>query len=229
MSDRPDVTQMVRDLTSPIVHREPIQQQQDNGTLITRAHITTHPSLLDQLANGVLHMRQLEGGGTSATSKPAANIEALDALARIDLAAARWVRDLGEDDPGDTAACVRKLTGLLPSASYCDSRILREKKPDHYGNQRWQITCCTTHAVEADIRSWWTTARVLSDWDSAAWRPRNTCPHCGERSTLRIVLLQEIATCVACEATWSGGGEIRQLAEHVREENGDNDDEGDAA
>lgn len=222
MSDaRTDINTMIRQLTEPVRHTERITQPAPNNdgthTQITRTHTTTAPALLDQLANAHEQSATTENGQRPGfTSKPPARIEAIDAYIRIDLAAARWVRDLGEDDPGDTKACVRKLNGLLASAHHCG------KKPELKNGP----ACCTVHAAERDIRHWWTTARVFSGWDKPPFCPsKNTCPLCGEKGTLRIRILDlddELATgsCTACHESWPPD-HIGLLADHIREENQD--------
>jgi hypothetical protein len=147
-------------------------------------------------------------------SRPALAIEALDTLARIDLAAARWVRDLGEDDPSSTVACVSLLGGLVASANRCHApRAIVDR-------QTRKVLCCTWHAIEQDVRTWWTQARITTGWEALAWRPDNTCPLCGERRTLRIRLEERIGLCTNCHETWTPTGEpgYQTLANHIRAE-----------
>lgn len=197
----PDIHDLVRELTEAHQHAEPYQRR-EGGTTWTDRHITRVPSLLDQLQ----HADQPStgaGGAGGYDSRPAASLEALDTLIRIDLEAARWVRDLGEDDPGDTAACIRKLHGLHASATEPAQRD-----------------------IERDIRRWWNQARIATGWDSPAWRPDNTCPLCGKRGTLRVRLSAHAAICIegACRTTWDADT-IGLLAEHIRSENADADEE----
>jgi hypothetical protein len=217
MSDRPDVHAMIRELCHPSTHTERIQQPHTNTdgsiTWHTTTHQTTSPPLLDQLLATHTANGQQGGSATGFASQPPANVGAIDAAIRIDIAAARWVRDLGEDDPGNTKQVVLKLSGLLPSVVRCG------KKPEP--------ECCTWHLIETDIRHWWTTARCVTGWDEAPWKPDNTCPLCTERRSLRIRLTDHLATCTECHASW-GPDEIGLLAEHIRAENGEHD-EGDAA
>jgi len=233
MSDRTDINTMIRQLTEPVRHTERITQPAPNNdgthTQITRTHTTTAPALLDQLAAAETTNGQQAGSRSGPTSTPVANIGAIDALIRIDKAAARWVRDLGEDDPSDTKACILKLNGLRVSAHRCDKPAAREQYRDHFNELQWRVNCCTQHGIEYDVREWWTTARCLTGWDEAPWRPDNTCPACEkpERRTLRIRLYEKLATCTKCGAVW-GPDEIGLLAEHVRRENME-PEEGDAA
>ena len=205
-----DIHGVVKQLTQWHTHRQPYTHEKDGATWETH-HITQVPPLITQLAEAEVS-RSEELSGSGAKSKPAAHLEALDTLVLIDLAAAKWVRELGEDDPGNTIACIRKLYGLAASAQYCGKH-----KPTVVDRK---VTCCTVHAIERDMRSWWTQARCVSGWDSLPWRPNNTCPMCAERRSLRIRSDDKTALCVACRETWDASN-IGLLAEHVRQENND--------
>jgi hypothetical protein len=204
-----DIHTIVRQLCDWHTHRQPYVHTAD-GTTWETAHITQVPPLITQLAEA--NPASTGAGAGKPASRPAANIEALDTLIHIDLAAARWVRDLGEDDHGDTIACVRKVYSLAASAHYCGrtKAVIEDRK----------VVCCTVHSIERDIRHWWTQARIVSGWDTAAWAPNNTCPMCGERRTLRIRPDDQTGMCTGCRETWDATN-IGLLAEHVRLENGD--------
>lgn len=207
-----DIHTVVRQLTQWHTHREPYTHEA-NGTTWATHHITQVPALITQL----LEAQQASKGelsGTSPASRPTANIDALDTYTHIDIAAARWIRDLGEDDPDDTIGCIRKLYSLAASAHYCG-----HTKPTIDQTTR-KITCCTVHDIERDIRTWWIQARIISGWDTPAWAPNNTCPICAERRTLRIRPDDQTAMCTRCRTTWDRSN-IGLLAEHVRRENGD--------
>jgi hypothetical protein len=199
-----DIHDHIRQLTRPHTHNERYEHN-TNGTTWTSQHTTLVPALIDQLAD-VTATSGGEHGTGGYKSRPAAWLEPLDTLALIDHEAAKWVRKLGEDDPADTKAVLSKLHGLHASAT-------GEQKRD----------------IERDVRNWWTQARIISGWDSPAWRPDNTCPMCNERRALRIKLADHIGFCVECRATWEPTN-IALLAEHIRAENREDDDsEGDAA
>lgn len=206
-----DIHTIVRQLCDWHTNRQPYQFEGDHSTWPAN-HITQVPPLVTQLANADVSKSGEDTGANAAKSKPTAHIEALDTLILIDLAAARWIRDLGEDDPGDTILCVRKLYALAASAQFCGQPKATI--------EAFKVTCCTVHAIERDIRSWWIQARIVSGWDALPWRPNNTCPMCGERRTLRIRPDDRTALCVSCRETWDAGN-IGLLAEHVRAENGD--------
>jgi hypothetical protein len=193
-----DIHDIHEELTRTHTHRERYERT-ERGTSWQKDHVTLVPALIDQLASASNTQDGANGAG-GYKSRPAAWLEPLDTLAAIDKEASRWVRDLGHDDPTDTKACVSKLHGLHASAD--DT---------------------TQKAIERDMRRWWNQARVIAGWDSAAWRPDNTCPVCAERRTLRVKLNDAIAFCTDCRETWAPET-IGLLAEHIRSEN--TEDEG---
>lgn len=197
-----DVVDMVAELTRPYQHREHYTTV-TGATSYGRDHVTKTPSLIHQLQHAAPTGEGLGRGG-GYESRPVARLEALDALTRIDLEAARWVRNLGDDDPGSTTACLRRLSSLLPSTQRCGSR---SKMPG----------CCTWHEIERDVRRWWTQARIVTGWDQPAWRPDSTCPGCGVRGSLRIRLEDRAGLCVECRETWDASS-YQVLADHVRSE-----------
>ena len=204
-----DLLDYVHELTASHQHREHYVVRK-GAMWYGRDHTTQVPALLAQLVaaspSGAVDERDNSGFG----SRPTARLDALDTMARIDHDAATWVRYLGLDDPGDkinpateqsvpgsgTAACIRLLGSLA-------------------GNQPKGVHAALTR----DIRRWWTWARIVSGWDSAAWRPDNTCPMCGERRTLRINLAAEVGFCIndPCRETWDSSN-IGLLADHIRTE-----------
>ncbi len=205
----------VDELTRPHTHREHYTAKVGHTTY-GLDHVTKVPALVHQLRYATPTGKGEELGGGGYESRPAASLESLDTLTDIDLEAARWVRDLGEDDPGDrrdpktgryiqgsgTIACLQLLNGLAANLERC-------KKPGR--------GCCTWHDLERDVRRWWARARIVTGWDSAAWRPDNSCPVCGVRGGLRVKLVEQVATCTECRETWEHSN-IGLLAEHIRNE-----------
>lgn len=200
---RLDLADLVDELTRPHIHREHYEYRRGQ-TWYGADHVTRVPALLVQLQHA---SPSGTGGDRSASgyaSRPAARIEALDCLQRIDTDAAWWVRHLGEDDDrSTTAGTVLQLHGLAAGLVACDRR---------------RRGCCDRHELEHDVRRWWTQARIVTGWDSPAWRPANTCPLCGVKGGLRVKLADESGFCAECGETWVPET-IALLAEHIRSEN----------
>lgn len=198
---RPALLQMIRDLCDGGTHREPYTTHH-GATIIIQYHVTVMTPLITQLLEASEPSSSAEAGAIRpATSKPAARLDAIDTAIRIDHAAVTWLNHLGwyPDNHHTTIDNIRHLASLTPNQ-------------DHD----------TTRTIEADIRRWWTWARIITGWDTPAWAPANTCPLCGTRGTLRIRLDQHIATCTedTCRQTWDHQT-IGLLADHIRLENGE--------
>lgn len=186
----------IRDLADHHTHVE-LYTVRVRGQWLTRRHLTQAPALLAQLwANDIPSSASDEGPRAGYASRPAARLDALDTAARIDIEAARWVKDLGEEPRLDTCELLHQLHGLAVGAEPVTQR-----------------------AVLHDARRWWIRARIVTGWDSPAWMPDNTCPQCGERGTLRIRLADHIGMCTedVCRATWDEST-IGLLADHIRVE-----------
>lgn len=228
---QPDIHDMVRELTTKHTHSEPYTVDED-GERWTKRHPTTVPALVHQLLGAAPSGSKTESGSTTGKSKPAARIEAIDTLMLIDDEAARWIRVLGHDDPGDTfdhatergipgsgtIACLNMLHGLHASVDHCEREHGRR---DDYG--AW---CCTAHHIEHDLRRWWHQARIITGWDLPAYRPYNSCPVCERRGGLRINITINAGLCVECRSIWEESGTpLGLLAEHIRAENGEDEQE----
>lgn len=196
-----DLLDYVDELTRPHTHREHYTAKYGT-TSYQLDHVTRVPPLLHQLHAAAPAGKGDESSGGGYESRPSASIHSIDTLTHIDLEASRWVRDLGEDDPVDTIACVKMLPALAAD-------LVRCSKPGK--------RCCSYHMLEHDARRWWTQARVVTGWDSPAWRPDNTCPMCGVRGSLRVKLVDQVGLCSECRETWDDSN-IGLLAEHIREE-----------
>lgn len=203
----------VRDLTQSHTHREQYTAEL-GGTRYTSHHRSQVPALIDQLAHAIPLTAGADRGSSGFGSKPTASIEAMDTLIRIDLAAARWVRDLGEDDPGDE---IDRRTGLAVTGSGTKACI---RKIDALARGAQPVT---RRELEGDVRRWWTWARIASGWDVPPWKPDNTCPACAQRGTLRVRFSDQAGYCTECRATWDSAT-VSLLAEHIRLENDDQAD-----
>jgi len=228
---RPDVLDMVRELCDPTSHSERYTRAGDQPAPPTRRkkgrkqkagrkfqpryHVTEVPPLLVQLDESVEKSGSAEAGTSRpASSRPAGRLVAIDTAYRIEVDASRWLRVLGQDDVAvDAIQLVRRLASLLPSLERCHRRHPMR-------DEQRRVICCTAHRVEADIGRWWTWSRVVTGWDLPAWEPDNTCPLCGTRGSIRVRLVEKLATCTndACRETWDDTT-IGLLADHIRHEN----------
>lgn len=208
---RLSMAEHIHELTAWHTHREPYEYDadHDNGstTHYVSDHVTHQPPLIEQVW-GTAGQRGQGGevGAMTPSSKPAANLDAIDCAATIDIEAARWIRDLGEDDPQDTLGCIRRLHGLTASVHHCDRAAGRAGQD-----------CCTYHAIEVSVRSWWVRARVLTGWDTAAVKLSGTCPLCGEKGTVKVRYSSGLGSCTNCHESWDAET-IGILAEHMRAE-----------
>lgn len=193
-----DIHDHVEQLTEHHANRQPYTKHQGKETW-TAHHITMVPPLIEQLDQPTASAKGDVGGGSGYSSRPAASIEAIDTLMFIDDEAATWVRKLGEDDPGNTKACIRRVHALHAS----------QDGP-------------TKADIERAVKRWWSQARITSGWDSPAWRPNNTCPVCEQRRSLRINLADQLGYCVECRALWDST-EIGLLADWIRLENAEDE------
>lgn len=221
---RPEVLDMVREMCEPSAHRERYVPYADEAKKsvkhrVPKYHVTQVPPLLVQLDESVEKSGSVEAGASRpASSRPAGRLVSIDAAYRIEVDASRWLRVLGRRDVAvDAIALVRRLAALLPSTERCHRR--------HPLRSHGLVACCTAHKVEADIARWWTWCRVLSGWDLPAWEPDNTCPLCGVRGSIRVRLVEKLATCTndECRETWDDST-IGLLAEHIRFENHDTEE-----
>lgn len=211
-----DLRTMIAELSTGHRHREHYTRQ-IGATVWAGDHVTDVPSLIWQLEHAIPAKAGDDGGAAGYRSQPAAWLESLDTLARIDVEASRWVTDMGGSDHGTTTQIVLRLGGLLPSVHRCARPHAHLEHALDESKQK-RVTCCQWHAVERDVKRWWTQARIVTGWQSPAWRPNNTCPMCGVRGTLRVRLSDRSALCVDCRETWDSTT-IGLLAEHIRGEN----------
>lgn len=178
----------IRELTQPYVTTEIL-----NRGAARELHVVRHRPLLEQLAAATHGATGLsdESAGTRFGSKPAAHLEALDLLARID----RQSRDLADEHGIDEPDLTERLTRLSGFIG---------------------------HEPHRAVRAWWSAARVVTHWDSPAYRPHGApCPHCWDTGTLRIRVDEELGHCTGCGETWDATGDpdsrpLGLLAQHVK-------------
>ena len=247
----PDLQAMVDELVRVHTRREPYIVRTAGISVGFIAHHTARvPALIDQL------LEPAPGGtgelsGSTAGSRPAVRVEALDTIALISDEAGEWIDQMGGVIPCNsitggrtlpvqrgsgakrTLVTLRALHAGLTGSERCGrmvgGRFVVEidedpefdskdshLAPDESGPKprEW---CCTSHHIEADVRSWWRQARIIAGWDSPTYRPRATCPVCSNRSGLRINLGAHTGVCVECRTVWEPAT-IGLLAEHIRRE-----------
>ena len=155
------------------------------------------PSLLDQLQAAFVSSSG-EQTGSGFASKPAARVDAMDVLMRIDTEAGNWVDQLGHTIQSDVRDNLRWLNQQAPRLTDLEQ----------------------LHWLALDVRGWGTWARVVTGWEVPAFRPHNTCPLCGQRGGLRIRVGDGDAQgmCVNCGEHWASET-VALLAEHIRTEN----------
>lgn len=217
-----DIHDLVNELTRTHTHREPYVVRRGEVSW-TVGHVTTVPSLVLQLV-GAAPASSLSESGSAPVSKPAARIEAIDTVMLIDEEAGEWIDQLGAVIPADRidpdtqrplpgSGTLRRLNlvhSLHAGLPQCDRPRGRRDE-----DGAW---CCRRHHLEHDVRRWWHQARIITGWDSPAYRPFNTCPVCEQRGGLRINLVMQAGVCVECRSIWAAD-EIGLLAEHIRIEN----------
>lgn len=208
-ADRMTAADMIRQLIRPyathergtfsLPHRVPVPSSSDPNawTTIVRPathHTAMHPALLDQLAGAAGTRSALsddDAGPASFGSKPAAHLEALRLLDRITHQSRRLEQHLGLDPTPNLRDRLSRIGGRLGI------------NPD------------------PQVRSWWAAARILTHWDTPAYRPSGApCPACWETGTIQVRFDDEIAVCTECDSVWDreGGtdnGSLDMLGQHV--------------
>ncbi|NYD43946.1 hypothetical protein [Nocardioides panaciterrulae] len=220
-TDEPDIHTMMAELTRPHTHTEEYAVDL-GGTRWSRRHHTRVPALVHQLL-GATPARTGAESGSGPVSKPAARIEALDTLMLIDDEAGEWIDRLGGVIPADTidhrtqrtVAGSGTLARLLRLNGLRDTHRCDRPRGHRDENGAW---CCSAHHIEHDVRRWWHQARIITGWDTPAYRPFSTCPVCEHRGGLRINLELQAGFCVECRSVWDRT-QIGLLAEHIRIEN----------
>lgn len=185
MSDVDIVCGLVNDLTEPRAHREQLdefafQVRRHTGHPSPGWHVTAvMPSLIDQLRAALTWERQSEEasfGRGPVESRPPGNLDALDALMRIEAGVGRWN---GGEGRLLLEERLRGLVGLATVLGHADLSSLRR-----------------------DLFCWRAWARVESGWDRRTFTADVACPCC-EHRTLRIRGDGTAARCSNCGAAWS--------------------------
>ena len=196
MNDLDAIYDAVNALVRPAMLEQEVSAYVDGEWRRKRRRIEI-PSLLDQLQAAYVSSSS-DQTGSGFASKPAARIDAIDVLMRIDTEAGNWVDQLGHlitNDPRDNLRWLNDRAAKLTDLEQL-------------------------HWLACDVRGWATWAKVVTGWETPAFRPNNTCPLCAQRGGLRVRVGDGEAhgMCVHCGEHWTAET-VALLAEHIRYEN----------
>lgn len=135
-----------------------------------------HPPLIEQLGSATA--RSTAGSGVPG-SRPVANLAALDCLALIREEAKAWVQFQFRVTPGQLQD---DLVLIYDRAATLGEEDLRQ--------------------LDLEVRSWWTSARIATSWDSPPIRPHVPCPVCKMMDALRLLLDPVSVMCLECQMVW---------------------------
>lgn len=196
-----DIAAVVDELTSPIRSEQRIQDRDHNGHILGRGNraprrvwTTILPSLLDQLARAVQpgeSYDEAEHARAAPGSRPAARLDAIATMLRIDAATTVWANRLDLAWRGSTAATIRGLVGAVTL---------------HPSDTQRELSAAT--------RAWHGWAAVTAGWERPPDAPRGTCPACSALNTIRVRLAEKRAACIGCGAWWNEET-IGVLAAHI--------------
>lgn len=149
-------------------------------------HTIRHASLLDQLQDTVTGTTMTADGAFRPAygSKPAGRLDVLAFLHRLERQSHDLAVDLGFETPHRTKTRGR----LLPLRDRL-SRIAGDLPPE----------------PNRLVRSWWATARVLTQHDGPPYSPDVPCPNvdCERHASIRVRIEERLGVCVECHHVWS--------------------------
>lgn len=182
----------VRDLVDPSTTSQSQWVPSDDGArLEPRVHTIEHPSLVAQLELAVAGgTAGASGGGFE--SRPAANLEALDALQTMRREVAAWVRIAFRTRPSWLSDDLRLVSSRAHELDRDDAGLL-----------------------DADVLRWWARARIVTTWDSAPLKLFVPCMVCDARGKVRVTLDPLAAMCLECGSAWDDST-VGILGEHIR-------------
>ena len=205
MTDKPPmlaadhIRDLVQGFTTYETVRQPKQGKDGRWRPELRVHTVTHKALLDQLEDaitGASARADEDAGRSTFTSKPAARLEALDVLERIDRESHDYAVDLGIEEP--------ERTITKPKRKALRPRLLA-------------ISGKVGDGTDPKVKRWWVSARLATQWDTRPFQPASVpCMECWHVKSLRIDLGNELARCTECHRVWEGEAEIAVLARHVK-------------
>ncbi|MCR6706567.1 MAG: hypothetical protein NVV66_18390 [Cellulomonas sp.] len=165
----------------------------DGQRLVPRPHVVEHAPLLVQLHEAIVGSTAGTASSNGPSSRPTANLEALDAWTAVDVGARFWVAAITNSPAaGDVEHLVRDLIERAPTLDRVDARD-----------------------VDQDVLRWWGRARIVTTWDTAPLKPHVPCMNCDVRGKLQVRIDPLVAVCLACGAAWDSST-IGVLGEHIR-------------
>lgn len=210
------ITDNINQLTRPYQHREtltPIAERLQG----VRHYVTDHPSLLDQLRLAIHPaVAEIDYGGTAFGSRPPTNTDALNALMRIESAAAWWLKiEYQRELRGSAEDNLSALKGASTEPHRTNGQ-LRDLAVDTHHWLTWARTesgwqprpltisdPCPALVCEISRRLIWDGTCNNEICDSAInFRPCPTAT-CGRRESIRVHQPANSAWCTHCGAAWS--------------------------
>lgn len=162
-------------------------------------HRVRHAPLLAELADAATpgHASQDGRGGRSVPgSRPAAWVDAVDALQFIRESVGAWCVWLAVPPRGGLAGDIRGLLGT--AAGLRDDAVVAQ--------------------LAADAHQWVGMAETLTGWSTPPFAPHVACPRCERLGGLRIRIDLRQGTCLHCRACWrTDDGGFGILAAHIRQ------------
>lgn len=171
-------------------------------------HASTMPPLLTQLVQAASGTAHAAGAVGTFESRPAASIDAIDALTRIERKARDLAKRLRAENVGSTAANLRLLADRARELPDGDLVIL-----------------------ERHVRGWWVAARIVAGFEERPQTPHARCPRCETQDSIKVRIDVTgkfgLGWCRSCGADWdedSFGILVRHIRGEAERADGDGDD-----
>lgn len=201
----------IRALTEPATHLQPFEVQSiyvptskdlHGRNYVKRVHRSAHPSLLDQLRECRYDRAQTEteAANREAPTVPHIDLDAIDRLAAIEDATAKWLTELEINsrakgigshinraatdvlrlfpDRRQTPKEIIRACALLRAGSADVARLFDIDLPALVGAAAAGDDPGLVKQLAADTGRWATWCRIFAGWEDPPWRPRARCPHC---------------------------------------------------
>ena len=183
------IRELIRPYTTSEWVTQPALDEDGKWRERRRVHTVHHKSLLDQL-DAVISGTTLSDTDAGPGAFGSRPAARLDAL--------------------DTLGRIRRESKELGQVLHLPRLPLRERLSRIAGH--------LTDQPNGKVKSWWVQARIATQWDSPAWKPKGApCPieECEQFGSLRVHLADCIATCTSCGTTWDNQFAVENLGRHV--------------